>query len=841
MAATSPAKKASAKRAPRPKPTVEEVAAGLLGERSPSQDARHRTKVVFDLALGMETGPVALAPSKQTLPMTVGLVQAPSIGLPGQPNGGGMYGGANPNLAEEAATGSNGFGVRMAGRLFFTWFTQVCVNSGSNDVTQFNSGHDLCISISNFAQSGFNYKAATGVIGGAAGAYDTAINAMFTRMASLLHFNAAVTGGSTYGGFTRNKIRIDIEHEVDSNAKAGLYGSTAANAPAEFQAFWKYFVQLAEAAGIRQHLTMCLIFTTTGFDNGRVAKWFMPDSGGHVWVDEVGSDMYLGFNSSWHYAGSIPTFASANASTLKWARQWGKPFCYPEFDVCESGNDTQMEAFFADMVAQLNLITDIPCTGLWGFNQASKQEQNWNKVASEDATNHVAHAGKHSGMARLIAMGGNVIVPSAVGSAPAAPTGIAVTSAPDGKSANMVWSALPGGVDHVDVYLQAPGQTFPHLYMANVANTPRVFTFTTTPGVPTGYFATMAAAADSAGTNRSGFGAIVPFATSVQGTGNNPPVIVSGIPSPDPANPLLWNFVVLATDPDADPLAITWTLRDPSNPTAAPLVLTDSIASGGTSTLTHNFTAGGSRLYDLTVQDPSGATAEQSGTIAMALGSALTDHYQWRMLQHGESVKQMAFIDQSVKPSQDALMWTANHRRSPWNTRHRLVGSNYDPGNQSGSGVVTPVAKDFWFTTIVMEAEVIAHLRTTISQSQQGTGALGGFFDPDSGALFPDLAPFSIDTWLQNTALGMVDMDTPQAITGFSPDDKAIFGWWWPTTGITRFPSFRVRAAGGVQADIPSSGISIWGSYNNLTSFPTSIDLTAAITQAEIWLGVPEP
>jgi hypothetical protein len=765
--------------------------------------------------------------------------QTTTFGLPMQSQGSSLYGGVDPATWEEthATTASPpGLGKRMARRNFVTKFGDAFKTTGA-DTIAFKAGARVHVSVSNFSDPGFTYAAAV-ILGGSW--QTTYLDPLCARIAAL-PFNSPVASGSAFGGYTQPQVDITFQHEVNQKAKAGAYGSSVAATPAEYKAFCKFFNTRLVAAGCRAKVNHVLI-SSGGVDYNA----FLGTYWDATIFDEFGPDPYNNMTvPGFTWNGSTASFATNIAPILAAARAKGiQQISFPEFGLGDA-HTSVMRQWWIDAANYILTITDVKIRQLLHWGQANHPDQNINYSAAQDTgsvgtVTQRAHPEQHDGIVQFMAiMQGNEILTGAAPTTPPKLTGLVATSATDGKSINLVWAAPGSPGDRIDFYIQnlTTGDTFLHKdNPAGLPTSPRSYSFSKNVA-PGQNFLVDAVLYDSTTTLRSGFSTPsgLPVTTSTPGAGNTAPHIVSATATVDATDPLHFTLAAVATDPDpGQTLSYSWAI---TNSRTGVLVATLT----GATVEHHAQTADPfDALLSVTDSAATPLTTQQHVTYAVTIGTGYTDNYHLRMLQANEDVRQMGPIERATKPSIDDLLWTANHRRTGYLVRHRLLGANYDPGAQAGTNVVTPVAKDLWFTTITMEAEAIAHLRTTITVSQQGSGALGCFFDPDSGQIFNGVDPFSIDAWLQNTALGMVDMDTPQQITGFDPGDPAIFGWWWPPTGITRFPAFRVRTSGGVQAFVPSKGISIWGSYNNLTSFPTQLDLTAAITQPEIWLGVPE-
>lgn len=770
--------------------------------------------------------------------------QTTEFGLPVEAQGASLYGNTGIADWEDRPVASNGMGKRMARRRYRTKFGDLFVQNGfqgasadSLDTIAFKAGCYVHCSVSNFSDPGFTYAAA--VIPG--GSWQTNyIDPLCQRIAHLSYGAAVAANTYSYGGVTRNTVGITMQHEVNQKAKAGAYGSSVAATPAEWKAFCKFFNARLVAAGARAHVDHIFV-STGGVDYNSVL--------GTYWdatiFDEWGCDLYCNMNGSFNWNGTTTSFATNVAPVLAGARAKGiQRLSFPEFSVGDA-HTSAMKQWWIDAANYIQTITDVKVTRLLHWGQANHPDQNVNFSNAQDTgsvgtATQRAHPEQHDGIVQFMTiMQGNEIITGAPPTTPPKMTGLVATSATDGKSINLVWAAVGSPGDRVDLFIQnlTTGDTFLHKDNASgLPVTPRAYSFSKNVA-PGQNFLVDAVLWDSTTLLRSGFSTPsgVPVNTSTPGAGNSAPHIVSATATVDPADALHFTLACVATDPDpGQTLSYSW-------------AVTNTRTGVQVATLT-----GATAEFHAQTQDPFDAflsvtdsgspplATSQHVSFAVQIGTGYTDNYHLRMLQSNEDVRQMGPIERSTKPTIDDLLWSANHTRTGYNVRLRLVGSNYDPGNQAGSTVVTPVAKDLWFTTITMEAEAIAHLRTITGRAQTGTGALGCFFDPDTGQIFQGVDPFSIDAWLQKTA-GVIDMDPPQQITGFDPGDKAIFAWWWPPSGITQFPQLRVRSAGGVQSFIPSLGISIAGSYANVAAFPTQLDLTAALTQPEIWLGVPEP
>lgn len=783
------------------------------------------------------------------------MAQNCTIGTIWIPNGGGLYGGGNPCevLSNPTSNGTDpGYGVRMGSRVFHTWFDQCFATTTSIDTKQWNAGFDISMSVSNFSQSGFTY------LKGTSGLYDTSINNFFTRLSTVISgFGVNTAGtitGASYGGKTRSKLRWTLMHEMDATKKAGAYGSSVANTPAEFQDFWRHFVDLAYTANVRQFLDMTQIFTSTGVDTGRVPTWIvLPKAGvspsGHVYVDTLGSDRYIGFDKNWVYQGNIPAYPAQLASDVAAAKQYGLNLCFPEFSVAESGNDSQMQTYITGIGNSIAAVTDVAITGLWWFGQASNEFQNINKLASEDTVNHIAHLGKYNGITAMIAaLGSNAPITGTGPVTPTVPANIQGASASDGKSIVGTWDAYAGSGDQFDAYLQQPTGTFPVKDNATpFSPAGRTYTFSKNVAPGQSYKITFVASNSTSGL-RSGFGAIVPVQTLQPGSTNTAPIIDTAGYSADPANPFSITFAGTAHDPDSgQTLTYDWKLIDPT--TGA--VLSDL---GAGASVNRVFSSAGAKLARFYVSDNGSPVQTTTRDVAFTVsppGSAFTAFLNLQALQPGEDVRNIGIYDRQSKAIIDAAIQTLWFQKNQTNAQLNLSGSSCQASSLSGSTTITPVAGDLVYALIKMEGSVISAVAAALNTViQVGTGLHIGFWDNNNNPIL-DFANF--DAWLNQAGGNWVQANLPQQITGFTPGDLVYFGVWHPST-LTTFPQHRV-AAGGTPAALGNQPMlqGVAGSpvaapafgrlrYGSAAAFPTGpLDFTKYLADPQVFLGFPLP
>lgn len=419
---------------------------------------------------------------------------------------------------------------------------------------------------------------------------------------------------------------------------------------------------------------------------------------------------------------------------------------------------------------------------------------------------------------------------------PAAPTGVTCTPASDGLTATIAWSALPGGVDHLDAYIQGPGQTFPHKINTSgtIAITPRSYTFATTPGDTYSPGVALVASADAGGTNRSGYSAFASFSAPNPGAGGHAPIINSSSATQDATNPLLYHLASSGTDPDGGSLAYLWTFIYPADPTVLPVTLP---TASGDITLPN----AGAWNWTLTLTNAT-LTTPQSGSV-QTNPSGNTSFLDMRVLQHGESVLNMAFVEQDAKPKLDTWARGIDGRQSPHNAKYGLSGSSFSADSISGSAVAAMLSGYLFWWSFTLEDTQLSELLFATSVAQNGSGAVVGVHD-SSGLLLGDFngIPASgtdVDAGFSSTAaFGIVvplDLQVLNRTWG-----ETLFGQAFFPSGMSTYPTFRVSGVGGSAARIGSGATTpLWGILSGQSAYANDLSTLwpSWTSQAQIWAG----
>ncbi len=778
------------------------------------------------------------------------ITQKPSIGIVGGPSlGGGLYGGTLPPEWESRSVANNGFGKRMASRVYRRTFA-TSFASGSLEETQFKAGMDVCISTSNFQESSFTYTSATGVIGprgdgtdDTPGAFDTAIRAYLNRL-KVLPYDSAVVGatygGATYGGYTRSKVKVSLQHEV--NGKAGAFASSAAAAGVEFGKFWRWFVHLANVVGVRNRLDMTWIVTAWGIDHNSVDGYWPDDASGKN-VDTIGSDRYIGFNTTagWVWDGKAPAaFAPQLANDLAIARKYGKALCWPEFDIAESGNDSQMQTYLEGVASQITAVTDVPITGLYVFAQVSNQYQNWNKAAAQDTTNNKAHVGKHAGLAALVALGGNDDLASPAAAAPSAPVITGWTSASDGTYLDVTIAAALAGetVTGRDWYLSSGVTTAPKNVSNNTTGptAPGTLTyrFTTLPGTQ---YSPACVAFNTAG--RSGYSNIPAASTRSANNANHAPTITSVGITEDATDPYTKHFAMAATDPDGNPITYSWDITGGGG-AAQPLP-----TATGQLTL-----APGAYVAVASASDNGTPALADTRTIrfSVAAGPGATDLGIWLPRSNDPILPGLGAGLRGAHTLINSLIEDLQARRSPGNSVAGLIGATFDPGvGTSGAGVFTPSNGSIMWAEIKLEGSTITavDISTAVAQVGNSSAKLAFYdafgvpmtfdntFDGDL-AVYGGVAGGDVDTWLKQAAGAIPPLVLATPITNRLFGETVIVEMFFGTP--TTQPQLRAGTAASVMAKAGGRSVNPrWGSNASVA------DLVAPAAAYAAWAAINHP
>lgn len=428
------------------------------------------------------------------------------------------------------------------------------------------------------------------------------------------------------------------------------------------------------------------------------------------------------------------------------------------------------------------------------------------------------------------------LVATAAPTNPAAPTGVTCTPAPAGTTAVVGWATLPGGVDHLDAYLQGPGQTYPRKINASpIPVTPRTYSFTTVPG--TTYSPGVAlVAVDSAG-NRSGYSSFVVVAAPNPGAGGQNPIITSWSATQDATNPLLYHLAAAATSPPSRTLSYLWTFTYPSDSTVPPVTL--ATASGDVM-----LTAPGSWNGTLLVTDTSALSTPQALSVGTPAPSAFTPFLSLRMLQHTEDPRQMAFIDQEAKPLIDTWAQGVDGRQSPWNAKYGLAGSSFSADQISPTVVSAAASGVLMWWAFTLEDTSFSQLLFATSVAQSGTGAIVGVHDA-TGLLLGDFngVPASgtdVDAGFASTAAYGIVVPLDLLVQNRTWGETLFGQAFWPS-GMTTYPTLHCSAVPGAAAAIGQGATTpLWGIItgqsgyaNNLAAVSGPFSLWAPANQ--IW------
>lgn len=754
------------------------------------------------------------------------LVGAADVGLGAQ-----TYSGASMIDAEEAAVGSNGYGVRMtATRNYHNWFTQAFTG---NDTTRFNSGHLIIPSVSNPrtspGPSTFTWKNL------ANGVYDTDVIAMWTRVAAY-GFDAAVAGGSLYGGLTQAYVMFDMAHEIDRESPhPGLKlfpGDTAADFRNAWIHVWNLWADpstgVAQAHGVATSRVRWTWIITPW--NLGTADNFYP---GDKYVDVIGFDPY---------ASSTGTAFSAIAPGMfTYARNKNKPIGFAEINVLHTADSTALQNWWIDAAAQINALdiaVEYVCVWPAGPNVegASYYQYNYNKVA--DTNGHAFPLG-HAGYGTFITnLGGNPIRTSVGQAAPAAPTGLGGSSSTDGTQETLTWSANPGGdnpigwkVFRADGWVGAGGVVVGTLNAA----TPRSFTDTgRTPGAKYTYW--VACVNASPGTGVGPVGAPIQIQTNNPSDPTNKPSI-SASSAVATAGSQSVVFSATATSPLGRPLTYSWSVRN----SAGTVIDTFS----GTS-VTRTYQTMGHYPWTLTVADngtPALAnTASDSFDLILnpvftsLLGYDLTSFEPGAFLEtHGQALIQ-------IFGRQDLQIGSLVNSVGEAGELYGSVGQTFDPSLAGASSTSDLASGKVIWAKLKCRSSTISSINTITTQAQIGTGSLVAICDVFGNILTVDgtlsgaLALYSgtnVDAWLTHAA-GDTTYQLDAAISGLGITNTlsgligkditiAVFS---PPTTVTQYAKFVGSEAPTNTAIVNGNSASpIFGSATGQTTITNPLPL----------------
>jgi hypothetical protein len=635
-------------------------------------------------------------------------------------------------------------------------------------------------------------------------------------------------------GSTGPTFELIIEHEVDRPDKKVV--------AADFIAYWKHVYGLAVTAGVRQYINFNWCVTVNdGIRLGRVDPFFP----GTAWVDTIGLDYYSDFTASWAFDGSVTPFSTGFAKSLAYVRSKGLPFNCPEFSEAESGNDTEMQAWFTGVATFLNAQTDVTCTGIYMWSQASSAYQNANKTAGQDPSTGTAHLGKHNGIiAALALVGNNAVLTGTSQGLPSVATGVAVVSAADGKSATMTWAAPPGG-DNVTGwwwYLGTGNTT--SLVKQNtspLAVTPRSVTIPNL--TPSTTYSADVVPINSAG--KAGFGAIATFTTATPGAVNHAPNIASFTAIPQAASPLAVDFNITATDPDGNPITITVTVTTPTVG-ASPDVFT--MTSG--TPVTRTYISDGTYLASAAVSD---GTLTTTANVTFGISTTTTNtpgrNYNITGFLPGQDPRGVGQtilpivleLDTSVTALEGQVL-------SPWNVFHKLAGSSFDPiGSQTYTGMA---ANNLFWSAVRLEttsfSTVVAIVGPTAQVTGAGTSQQIGIHDSLGNILTDELgntalySGSSVLAWLTGAT------DTAAKFVLPSPIINRTFGEFLYVSvffgpGLTTYPT--LYSAPNTRPGVATLGLTSADRYGVVASAPGGIPSilpfgSASHTNAPLWFGL---
>lgn len=516
-----------------------------------------------------------------------------------------------------------------------------------------------------------------------------------------------------------------------------------------------------------------------------------------------------------------PDLSSTIATAQAFAASKGIPWCVPEFGASPAASDSTHAArtAFNNKVAGQFAAAGATAVAYW-----------------DDGSVELTTSNEITAWAALVA--------ASPPTTPAVPTGITCTPAAAGTTAVIGWAALPGGVDHVDAYLQGPGQTYPHKLNTSgpIPVSPRTYSFPTVPGTTYSPGVTLVAV-DAAG-NRSGFGAFVAVPAPNPGPTSQSPIITSALPTQDGTNPLLYHCASAATSPASRTLTYLWTFTYPGDPTVGAVTLTT--ASGDVT-----LTAPGAWNWSLVVTDTSALkSSPQTGSVGTPLTNSVTTPFLGaRMLQHTEDPRQMAIIEQQSKPLFDAAIQGLFNRQTSWNAKYELAGSNFSPDSISPTVTAAMASGTLIWWAFPLEAISLTELLFATSVPQNGSGAVVGVHD-SSGLLLPDFqgVPASgtaVDAGLVNGGVAAYGIAVPLGLIvqkNLTWGETLIGQAFFPA-GMTTYPTFRCSGVNGAAAILGvGSATPLWGiitgqsAYaNNLAAVSGPFSLWSA--QNQIWGG----
>jgi hypothetical protein len=733
---------------------------------------------------------------------------------------------------EEQSTGSNGFGVRMtACRIYHNWFTQAFTG---NDTTRFNSGHRIIPSVSNPRKSPgpgtFTWKLL------ASGTYDTDVNAMWTRVAAY-GFDAAVAGGSLYGGLKQPYVDFCLAHEIDRETPhpgTKLFpGDTAADFKNAWIHCWNLWQTVASGAGVSPSRVRWNWIITPW--NLSTADNFYP---GDQYVDVIGFDPYATSTST--------SFAAMAPGMFPYARTKNKPIGFAEINCDHTADSTALQNWWIDVAAQINAL-DIPVEYLtiWpagpNVEGASYYTFNINKVAD---TNGHAFPLAHTGFATMITnLGGNAIRTSVGQAKPAAPTGLAGTSSSDGTQETLTWSANAGGdnptgwkVFRADGWVGSGGVAIATLNSA----TPR--SFTDTGRAAGGKYTYWVACVNSAGQGPVSVTPIQIQTNTPSGPGNNPAISAASGTATQGSQSVV--FAATATSPLGRSLTYNWVVQNSAG------TVIDTFAGAS---VTRTYQTQGHYTWTLTVADNgspslSNTAADAFDVILNAtstpmLGYDLTAFLPGGFVElHGRALIQIFM-------AQDAQISGLLNAVGEVSELYGTVGQTFDPALAGASSTSDLASGKVIWGKLKCRGTTISSIGTITTQAQIGTGSKVAVCDVNGNILTVDgtlsgaLAIFSganVDAWLTHAA-GDTTYILDTAISGLQQAglDLAIAIFSPPTT-VTQYAKFLATEAPLAAAIANGNGASpVWGSATGQTDItnPLPYGSYAAINRPYIYIN----
>ena len=762
---------------------------------------------------------------------------------------GGLYGGGRP-FEVEAGTAPHYLGKRMGARSYYTRPTQMFTSSTAYDVKSHNRGVRMCTSVSNQvnAISGFTWDKGTNGVSTGVGSWDSDWTDLFTRMTSYLNFGAAVdsTGVGSYGGLTYPDVELIIDHEVDQ-PKYNTYGTTA-----QYAAYVRHVHNLMVTAGVRDKFTLNFCVTEYGISNGRLGTINAYYPGADV-IDVLGIDFYGDFNGSWAYDGATKPFSSAFANALAWVRSLNKPFNCPEFQEAESGSDSDMQAWYEGVATTLNAATDVVCTAIYLWCQASNKYQNYNYLASDDPATSTAHVGKHTGIANAMAATGNnaVYTGSGVTTVAPAPTGLHVISlGSDGTTAEIGWDAAPAGysINGARVYLGSGTTT--NLARkdaaAGAADQPSSTVSWTFTGLNVNSTYTYSATWDNPVGN-SGFGtvsgALPTFTTLQPGVTGSPNITTPPSVTMNATDNLKWDFSVGATDPNGEALSYAWVFTDPNGNT---------FTYTGVSGTTAEFNVAGNWSYSVAVTNTSLKTTTAVGTFAVTLGaSKSTKYFNWTKPQTGDLVRTLGPLLRGFMDDLDLRFRNQVYRKRGNRWNNGLVAASFE--NESGHSTNTQTLSSGWayWVAMILEDDTFDEIWLNFKTAQTGSGSQLAVYD-SHGLILPNGV---YTTGVDSVFTGAVNGPSKFSLSanGYQPETQRTPGErvyvMVYNTGASVAATIRVSSApgtfalvgalGGGGSTVAAGAQPSFGGYNaGAGGLPTTLPFSSWTNQQQIWAAL---